>query len=623
MVRRHERKVEEYMKKKNKYARKILAGMIALLLASGTVPASFGGYMITANAGPSAEERKPHKDDDIKPDMHEADHDPTEEHETTDAETIIYTNIEAKDPTCTKAGNISYWYDADNDRYFSDEKGENEITKADTIIKAKGHTSEGSVIENLIKPTYFVKGSYDEVVYCSECGEELSRVHLTLDKLEYTAPTIKYTKGDRSVSLSWTEVENAEKYGIAGYINGKWQLLYECSETSFVLNGLSEGTNYKVAVIAISEGQWLTDFSNAIVVTPESSENKYPVVSSIVHNAQTRQFKVNWTAVKGAQQYGIAVYLAGKWKVVTQDIPAKTTSFTSPKLTAGQTYRMVICAKVNGKWDISDLNGRSFTVTVQGEAPLPDGVYESADFVFSGNVYIVGDSTVCNYKPESIAARNSCGWGMMLADQYNDVTVTNLARAGRSARSFLNDNEYRTMCNSLDKGDYLFIQFGHNDEKTTEDKHAAYPYLDFTTLDKEGKDNEGKYSFEWILLNKYVKVAQAKGATPVLITPICRRYDSGLPKYEEHEAYADALVKLGKTYNIPVIDMTTKTKNLYNDLYSSGGADATAELHSYTDETRTKIDNTHLSVKGCEVIADIIADETKTLSLKISERLIQ
>lgn len=92
---------------------------------------------------------------------------------------------------------------------------------------------------------------------------------------------------------------------------------------------------------------------------------QYPTVTSIEYNETYHQFRVNWTAVPNAQNYGVAVYLSGKWKVVAQDIPASTTSFTSPKLKAGQTYKMVIAAKVNGVWDLNKLTSRAFTVTVK------------------------------------------------------------------------------------------------------------------------------------------------------------------------------------------------------------------------------------------------------------------
>ena len=98
---------------------------------------------------------------------------------------------------------------------------------------------------------------------------------------------------------------------------------------------------------------------------PSETTAVYPVVTGVTYNSQYHQFRVSWSPVPGAQNYGIAVYLAGKWKVQTQTIPAGTTSFTSPKLKAGQTYKLVVAAKVNGKWDTNKLDRRAVTVTVK------------------------------------------------------------------------------------------------------------------------------------------------------------------------------------------------------------------------------------------------------------------
>ena len=110
------------------------------------------------------------------------------------------------------------------------------------------------------------------------------------------------------------------------------------------------------------DGQWNMDFSNAITVTPNDAAAKYPIVENIEYNEEFHQFRLSWNAVEGAQQYGIAVKLAGKWKV--QAYTDKTT-FTSPKQRAGSSYEMLVCAKVNGKWDLGAMNSRIFTVTIK------------------------------------------------------------------------------------------------------------------------------------------------------------------------------------------------------------------------------------------------------------------
>ncbi len=123
--------------------------------------------------------------------------------------------------------------------------------------------------------------------------------------------------------------------------------------------------------------------------------------------------------------------------------------------------------------------------------------YESADFKFSGKVYLVGDSTVCDYSSSDNQSLDRYGWGQKLAGCYNGVSVTNLALSGRSSRSFLTEKNYQTLKSSIGKGDYLFIQFGHNEEKTDEKTYpglGTYPSLDWNTLDGSAKDSAGRYS---------------------------------------------------------------------------------------------------------------------------------
>ena len=293
------------------------------------------------------------------------------------------------------------------------------------------------------------------------------------------------------------------------------------------------------------------------------------------------------------------------------------------------------CADVNNDKNVnfSDVKAlcgfilRTNTDLVLGDAISSSdtaSLYEPENFSFSGNVYLVGDSTVCEYNSTYTAGFNRYGWGMKLSDEYNNVNVTNLALSGRSSRSFLSETNYTTLCNSIGKGDYLFIQFGHNDEKTDESTYpglGTYPDLDMSTLDSNGMNSSGQYSYEWILLNKYIKLAQNVGAVPVLVTPITRRASSGLPYYSAHTDYQQAMISLGKEYNVAVIDMTALTTKLYTNLYNSGGADATAALHCYSDEANTTIDNTHLSNYGATVIAGMVADQTKSLGLTIGNNL--
>ncbi len=281
--------------------------------------------------------------------------------------------------------------------------------------------------------------------------------------------------------------------------------------------------------------------------------------------------------------------------------------------------------KINAK-DLTLLKRQLLTPAAPAETQVPEteNIYESADFKFSGKVFLVGDSTVCEYDSNTQTTLDRYGWGMKLAQNFNNVTVTNLALSGRSSRSFLTEANYQTLKSSIGQGDYLFIQFGHNDEKTDEATYpglGTYPGLDWSTVDSSGKDSQGRYSYEYILTAYYINLAKNAGAQPVLVTPITRRGADGTANAQAHTDYQNGMKNIGELFQVPVIDMTTLTAQLYTNLYNAGGANETAKLHCYTDAAHTTIDNTHLSNAGATKIASMIAEQTKELGLQLADRL--
>ena len=204
-------------------------------------------------------------------------------------------------------------------------------------------------------------------IYCYKgtAGERYAKGYGLVYKLLDDNPYVTSTPGFNCANLKWNAVQGAEKYAVYGLVRGKWQKFSETVDTLYTVKNLKAGTNYEVAVIAMFSGKWNTDFSKAITVfADESAASKYPKVTDIVYNEQYHQFKLDWDAVDGAEKYGVAVFITNKWKIVTQDIPANKTNFTSPKLKAGQPYKMVVCAKVNGKWDTDNISERAVIVKV-------------------------------------------------------------------------------------------------------------------------------------------------------------------------------------------------------------------------------------------------------------------
>ena len=232
-------------------------------------------------------------------------------------------------------------------------------------------------------------------------------------------------------------------------------------------------------------------------------------------------------------------------------------------------------------------------------------------------VWIIGDSTVSSFADNYYYPRY--GWGTQI-DKYLDGTyeVKNIALSGRSSKSYVNDKEYKELTAGMKQGDYLLIGFGHNDEKAEADRYT---------------DPNGDYkiagSFANSLYENYIKPAQAAGTTVILCTPIVRRTataewsDSNLHITKDSGDfkggdYAQSIRNLGKELNIPVVDMTKMTKELYDTL----GPDETVNLHAWTSSKATSVDNTHTNIYGGTYNAYLVTKTIKELGVAgISEHI--
>ncbi|MBR1736681.1 MAG: hypothetical protein IJ736_06640, partial [Firmicutes bacterium] len=168
----------------------------------------------------------------------------------------------------------------------------------------------------------------------------------------------------------------------------------------------------------------------------------------------------------------------------------------------------------------------------------------SAQNVFADDtakkIYIVGDSTACIYGKDDKYAIPRGGWGMYFQDFLKDgPEVIDLALSGRSSKSFTSEEEYQKLKDELGSGDYLIIQFGHNDQKKSSDEDLEKRYTD----PEGGKDDEG--SFKNSLYTNYIKLAQDKGAKPIILTPVTRRsFDEKGKIKDVHGLYDDAVREL-------------------------------------------------------------------------------
>ncbi|MDS0526295.1 SGNH/GDSL hydrolase family protein [Clostridium sp. SHJSY1] len=233
-------------------------------------------------------------------------------------------------------------------------------------------------------------------------------------------------------------------------------------------------------------------------------------------------------------------------------------------------------------------------------------------------IWIVGDSTVSCFEDNYYYVRY--GWGTQI-ENYLDKTVSvkNIALSGRSSKSFIVEAEYNLLLNGMKKGDYLLVGFGHNDEKLEIER---YTNPNGTYLEED--------TFANSLYKNYIKPAEFVGCKVILCTPIVRRTKTGewenlnlhiTKTSEEFEGgdYSEVIRKLGKTFNVPVIDMTLLTKGLYDKL----GIDETIYLHAWLSSKSVSVDNTHTNIWGAKYNAYLITERIKELGIKgIAEHVI-
>lgn len=219
-------------------------------------------------------------------------------------------------------------------------------------------------------------------------------------------------------------------------------------------------------------------------------------------------------------------------------------------------------------------------------------------------VYIIGDSTAANKNPKAFP---ETGWGMELGSSFTkEVKVDNRALNGRSTKSFINEKRWESVLSTLKEGDYVLIEFGHNDEKV-ENTNVG------TSLD-EFKTN----------LIRYIQETQVKKANPILLTPIARRnFQNGILT-DTHGKYPDVVRKLADSLHLPLIDMQRKTEKLISGL----GDQPSIKLFNHVDSghvnyPKGKKDNTHLGPEGAKAVAGLVVEGIVETKIGLSKYLIK
>jgi lysophospholipase L1-like esterase len=204
-------------------------------------------------------------------------------------------------------------------------------------------------------------------------------------------------------------------------------------------------------------------------------------------------------------------------------------------------------------------------------------------------VFLAGDSTMAEKLPTK---RPETGWGEMLQSSLDParVKIDNRAQNGRSTKTFISENRWQAIVDELKQGDYVFIQFGHNDgvkEKTDR----------YTTPEEYHRN-----------LVRFVTDVRGKKAVPVLMTPVMRRrFDKERKFYDTHGEYPDIVRTVAVEYKVAMIDMHRKSEVVIKQYGVEGSKKLFLQLEpgEHPNYPSGVEDNTHFSALGASIMAGL------------------
>lgn len=276
-----------------------------------------------------------------------------------------------------------------------------------------------------------------------------------------------------------------------------------------------------------------------------------------------------------------------------RDTHIRTTDSTG---TARITDHVRIKKREEGKLNWDD----RLTIEISGDAPTVSSIRVEPASDTIPTLWLCGNSTVVDQDYEPWAS-----WGQMIPRWFDDnVAIANYAESGETASTFIAAGRLRKILSLMKAGDYIFIEFGHNDQKQRFAGAGAY------------------YNFAFCL-KQFVDEARQRGATPIFVTPTQRRSFADGHIQETHGDYPDAMRQVARRENVPVIELHEMTRTFYETLGEEASKRAFVHYpaNTFPGQTTALADNTHFNPYGAYEIAKMVVEGMKQLQLPIIRHL--
>ncbi len=355
--------------------------------------------------------------------------------------------------------------------------------------------------------------------------------------------------------------------------------------------------SFKGAIVIDSTSLYTPEIGYGYDMTPPPAKKKNAFCFSV--NVPDGDYLVTLTLGDGKKD-GCTTVRAESRRLFIENLVTKAGKRTtqqflihkrSPRIS--DTEQVKIKPREQGKLDWDD----KLTFEINGSAPQLLALFIEPAPAHT-TLFLCGNSTVVNQDQEPWGS-----WGQMIPRFFNQkVCIANYGESGESATSFIAGNRQKKVLSLLKPGDYVFVEFGHNDEKIKGEGKG--PYTSFT------QD-----------MRTFITETKKRGGIPVLLTPTERRSVNAEGVLQPtHGDYPDATRKLAKEEGVALIDLTAMTQTLYNALGAEGSKQALVHYpaNTFPGQDKPLADNTHFNPYGAYEIAKCVLQGIRDNKLKVA-----